>query len=86
MKLDGVIIGLLLILCMFSIYTDLKDGMIYNRHLLWIGLAAVVLHWGSFGIYDGNWWKENALLVAAGIGVSLFLYYRKIWAGGDCKL
>ena len=86
MNIDYIIVILLLLLCIFSIYTDIKEGLIYNRYLIWIGSVAIGLHVVSLFLKGENAWQENLLLAVLGTVVSLILYYTKIWAGGDCKL
>ncbi len=85
MNIDYIIVMLLLFLCILSIYTDLKEGLIYNKYLIGIGSVAIGLHVVSFFLESGNGWQENLLLAVAGTAFSFFLYYTKIWAGGDCK-
>ncbi|SNU06185.1 hypothetical protein SAMN06297422_10673 [Lachnospiraceae bacterium] len=77
---------LLILLCSISIYTDYKKGLIYNRVLLIIGIPLIVLNFVSIFIDRPEKLTKYILLVLISIGISIFLYMFKIWAGGDFKL
>lgn len=73
-------------LCFITTKTDLKEGYIYNKTLLFFGLLGIV--WDV--IYYIFWVNDiltdfliNLIIVFI---VSLFLFFTHSFAGGDCKL
>lgn len=66
--------------------TDLKEGIIYNRHLKFFLICAVVL--GI--IYYGYFARDIFMLFLVNLFIvsfaSLLLFYTHSFAGGDCKL
>lgn len=85
MSLSYLMVGLLLIICTISSFTDIKSGKIYNKYLcitLILGSVLVVFYYinnKDFVIY----FIFN-LIGAAGIS---FLFYKlKVWGAGDSKL
>lgn len=85
MDISIIIIVLLIVICLFNSYTDIKTGLISNRILLIFGGAVVLLNLvNTFAFHDGGnlyYWCS----MAAAILLSLVLYLFDIWAGGDCK-
>jgi preflagellin peptidase FlaK len=66
--------------------TDLRYEQVKNKVLLVFGGFAILLN-VIFLIWtkDVNY-KSYFIQVIAAVLISLFLYFYKIWAGGDCKL
>ena len=84
--LSWIKFGLLLVCCTRAAWTDWKLGKIGNRLIVMFLIIAAVLDGISYGILN----QETAVLFLknAGIliGLSLLLYFTKIFAGGDTKL
>lgn len=73
-------------ICLISIITDLKYGIIKNTHLLTVGMSTIVLNANASFLYKDIKWMEYLFALIISIAISLILYFTKIWAGGDCKL
>ncbi len=71
---------LILIVLIIGTYTDLKYGIISNKLLvpfIIIGFFYKLCFSLSINLFK---------IILFAIFISLFLFYMKIWAGGDCKL
>lgn len=86
MSIDYITEIAILVICLISIFTDLKHGIIRNEHLLIFGTIAIVLNIISSFFNNDIEWSEYFGDVIISIIISLILYFTKIWAGGDCKL
>lgn len=78
----------IIVLGILTSYTDIRFGIIRNKHLLFfiiIGLATYsylfIIHHHSFS--DGYRWILNLFL---GMGIALLLYFTNVWSAGDAKL
>lgn len=83
---EGVLIVLVVLLCLFTSYTDITKGIIYNRHIvkyLILFVALDIVYYGFFAREYAAPFLINALLMVI---LSFILFYGNIWAGGDCKL
>ena len=87
MKNIEIIYGILIVvLGILTSKSDLKEGRIYNKTLVFFGSASVLLGVLYYGYYVRDLMAIffiNYLMVAA---VSLMLFYSHSFAGGDCKL
>lgn len=66
--------------------TDLKEGIVYNRHVLIFAVIGVTLDIFYFGIYARTYltiYIINCLCIGC---ISFLLYITHSFAGGDCKL
>lgn len=86
MSIDYITEIAILVICLISIFTDLKYGIIRNVHLLIFGTIAIGLNIISFFFNKDFERLEYLWAVIISIIISLILYFTKIWAGGDCKL
>ena len=84
--LEAAMLTLLLVLLGLSTYTDSREGYIYNRHLKYGALGAILLDAAYYGTV-GNAFSMPALFnfaILATIGGARYGFH--IWAGGDTKL
>lgn len=86
MSIDYITEATILVICLISIFTDLKYGIIRNVHLLIFGTIAIGLNIISSFCNKDIEKSEYLWSVIISIIISLILYFTKIWAGGDCKL
>lgn len=75
-----------IILCGYSVFSDIREGIIKNRVLLCFAILAIVFdvpYYFFFSRGTARSFLLNALAVAA---FCLILFYTHSLAGGDCKL
>lgn len=79
----------ILLLGILTTYTDIKKGLIKNKHLLF-GLiygvfvyAFLILY---FGNTDYNYLIESSLSVLLSLAVGFIVWYAGLWTAGDAKL
>lgn len=73
-------------LCFVCTKSDLQEGLIYNRILLYFSLAAAIIDVIYYGIFARDIFLDfilNFLVVAF---ISLYLFFSHSFAGGDCKM
>ncbi len=77
----------LIILGLLSSFTDIKKGLIYEKHTFGITFIGIISHL-IYGIYLGDYLLALSGLIGGLIGfvVGAALFYTGIWAGGDAKL
>ena len=83
---EGLLLLTLLILGLYVIYTDISMGVVKNRALVYslgIGIVINTLYYCIFAKAYFLLFFKNLLLMA---GVSVFLYLKHFWGGGDSKL
>ena len=88
MVIEILLFALIAGLCVQTSYTDLKGGIIYNRWVLFMGIAAAVMN-AINTLASGIMPKqllEYIITIGIAILLSLLLYHLRLWAGGDCKL
>lgn len=76
----------LVLLCIYSSFTDIKKGIVKNKIIvivIGIGLLLNVIGWIAFDSTCLLKQISNILVVDM---ISIILYIFHIWAGGDCKL
>jgi len=78
--------ALILITGTFSIYTDITQRKIKNKHLVIISIAAFVLY--SIGLFTGKLNPSPSLFLNPVIGLitGFTLYAASLWKAGDAKL
>lgn len=69
-----------------SSVTDLKDGMVYNKHILIFCIIGGVLDAIYFGIYARELLIIYVINCLCIVVISVILYMTRSFAGGDCKL
>ena len=77
---------LTVLLCSICIYTDYKNGLIYNIILLIFGIPILITNGLSLYFNPPYSYVEYVFHVILAIFISVVLYCAKIWAGGDLKL
>lgn len=84
--LDGIKIVLLICMCAYAAYTDIKSGIIKNRLILYSICSAFIIDLIEYIIIDRN--SAITFVINAGLSIviSFILYFAHIWAGGDTKL
>ncbi|MBV7276158.1 hypothetical protein I6U48_25055 [Clostridium sp. PL3] len=82
----GILIAIILGAGCMATYTDIKEGKIYNKHLLIFFLMAIVLQVIYLSSKNQDVVKGYLINLAASIIFSLSIYCFKIWAAGDAKL
>lgn len=86
MNIDYIIIILIILNCIISSYTDLREGVIRNRFLFIIGMLTAFLNIISLYVNKDIISNTYITQIAISIIIALVLYFFRIWAGGDCKL
>lgn len=75
-----------LVLCFVTTKTDLKEGYIYNKTLLFFGILAMVWDIIYYVFFVDDIATDFLINVVIVFIVSLFLFFTHSFAGGDCKL
>ena len=75
-----------LTLCFVTTKTDLREGYIYNKTLLFFGTLAIVWDIIYYGFLVKDIAVDFLINVAIVVIVSLFLFFSHSFAGGDCKM
>lgn len=86
MIIDYISAGLIVVLCLLCIYTDIKSGIIKNSILFFLGMPVVIINIVRVILNYKNNQTEYLLSVFISGVICIVLYWLKIWAGGDCKL
>lgn len=73
-------------LCCLCTRSDLREGMIYNKVLVFFFLFAIVLDIFYYGFFVQDLFYEFLINVSIVAAVSLILFYSHSFAGGDCKM
>lgn len=84
--LEAAMLTLLVILLALATYTDCREGYIYNQHMKYGALLAIMMsavYYGSVGSAFAVPFLCNFAILAF-IGAALYGFH--IWAGGDTKL
>lgn len=84
--IEILMLVILLIICAVTVKTDISEGMIYNRHLMYAfvtGIIFAVIYYGFIAKDLVVYFIINLVIVAA---IGLVLFYSHSFAGGDCKL
>jgi len=86
MIIEYIIFGILLLVCVLSIYFDFKENRIPNKLILIFIVISIILQ----TICIVRFYEINLLhygwCILASFVISLWFYVLKIWAGGDTKL
>lgn len=84
--IEALMVALVVSVCTYSSYTDIKNGVIKNRMLViaaTISLAFNILYYAVFAGSDFIGYLLNFAITAT---ISVGLYCSDIWAAGDSKL
>lgn len=84
--LEAVLLTLLLVVLIYSGYTDCTNSQISNRMVLLAGSIAFAIDVLYYAIFAGEYLKLFAinLVMIAVVGFVFYAYH--LWAAGDCKL
>ena len=87
MEFIEIIYGIIFIsLLIKTSISDIKEGMIYNKDIMFFLILTVTVDVLYYAMYDGKmiiWFLGNFAIVAL---ISLVLFFSNSFAGGDCKL
>lgn len=86
MVIEGVLSGIILIVCAWSTLSDLKRGIIPNRLLLCAGIAGALLNIWYYGVFARDLAAMHLVNVIIASACALLLYALHIWSAGDSKL
>lgn len=86
MIMKCLLLTLVLMLCLLSSVTDIKKGIIHNRHIALFGGAFIVLDAIFYGFFARDYIAIFIVNLVCMTCISFFLFYGNVWAGGDCKL
>ena len=78
--------GLIAVLCLFCIISDLRKGIIPNRYLCTFGGCAVLIHIVGVILHPPEGLNIYLMTITIAVCFSMLLYFTNTWAGGDCKL
>ena len=76
---------LMILLCIISSKSDLTKGIIKNKILAIFAMLGVVIDVVYYGYFVRDLFFEFLLSFLVVTGLSLFLFFSHIFAGGDCK-
>ena len=79
-------IVLLLALGIITTYTDIKTGLVKNKHLCVFGILGIVINVLQITLFEEEHKFKQLALILTISSVALLLYFFHIWAAGDCKL
>ncbi len=86
MIMECILLALMLMLCLLSSITDIKKGIIHNRHIAYFLGTFIALDAFFYFFYAREYISIFFSNLICMICIAFFLFYGNVWAGGDCKL
>lgn len=84
--IEALLLTIMIVTCIYSSLTDLRNGIILNKVLISAALLSIVLDLFYYGLYANEYFKVYILNVLVITFISIAFYGFNFWAAGDCKL
>lgn len=83
---NGILIFMVFIVCILASYTDIKEGKIYNKHIIIFLTIGIIVQLVYLIIMNKALVNLYIVNLSSTIIFSVLIYFFRIWSAGDAKL